>query len=111
MRYAVGGVWLTQASATYPWGTMVVNVTGSMALGFLGRYLAPPHASHAAFLFVTVGICGGYTTFSTFALDLFGLVERGAPLRAAVYLLASVALSYGALVGGYAVARMMRPMG
>ena len=111
LRYAVGGVWLTPASLTYPWGTMVVNVTGSMALGFFGRYFAPPHASHALFLFVTVGICGGYTTFSTFALDLFGLVERGATLRAVVYLSASVGLSYVALVGGYAVARMMRPLG
>ena len=109
LRYAIAGVWLTPASLNFPWGTMVVNVTGSLALGFLGRYFAPPHSSHAVFLFLTVGICGGYTTFSTVTLDAFALIERGAAVRAAAYLAASVALSYAALGAGYAAARALRP--
>ena len=109
LRYAIAGVWLTPTSLSFPWGTLVVNVTGSMALGFLARYFAPPHGSHALFLFLTVGICGGFTTFSTFTLDAFALVERGAVLRATVYLAASVALSYVALIAGYVGARALRP--
>jgi len=108
LRYAIAGVWLTPASLTFPWGTLVVNVTGSMALGFLGRYFAPPQASHALFLFLTVGICGGYTTFSTFTLETFALIERGATLRATAYVAANVALSYIALFAGYAGARALR---
>ena len=109
MRYAIAGVWLTPASLECPWGTVAVNITGSFALGFLGRYFAPPHAPHAWFLFFTVGICGGYTTFSTFSLDTFTLVERGATLRAAGYIALSVAASYLAVVGGYLAGRTLRP--
>ena len=109
LRYAIAGVWLSPASLDFPWGTFAVNLTGSCALGFLGRYFAPPHASHTWFLFFTVGICGGYTTFSTFALDAFTLVERSATLRAAGYVVLSVLGSYAAVVAGYAAARALRP--
>ena len=109
LRYGISG-WLQPASLSFPWGTFTVNVTGSLALGFLGRYFAPPHANHALFLFLTVGLCGGYTTFSTFALDTLTLAERGAALRALAYILASVALSYAAVVAGYAAARVLRPI-
>jgi CrcB protein len=109
LRYAVGGVWLSPASLDFPWGTFAVNVTGSFALGFLGRYLAPPHAGPAWFLFFTVGVCGGYTTFSTFALDAFTLVERGATARALGYVTLSVLASYCAVVVGYSTARAFRP--
>lgn len=108
LRYAVGG-WLQPASANFPWSTLLVNVTGSLALGFLGRYFAPPHGNHVLFLFLTVGFCGGYTTFSTFALDAFTVAERGETLRAVAYMLVSVALSYVAVVTGYMVARQLRP--
>ena len=109
LRYAIAGVWLTPASMNFPWGTLAVNVSGSMALGFLGRYYAPPHGSHEVFLLLTVGLCGGFTTFSTFTLDAFTLFERGAAARASLYVLASVALSYVALILGYVAARAVRP--
>jgi len=109
LRYAIAGVWLTPASMNFPWGTLAVNVSGSMALGFLGRYYAPPHGSHEVFLLLTVGLCGGFTTFSTFTLDAFTLVERGAAARASLYVLVSVALSYVALILGYVAARAVRP--
>jgi CrcB protein len=108
LRYAAG-VWLTSASLNFPWGTLAVNVSGSLALGFLGRYFAPPHGLPVVFLFLTVGLCGGFTTFSTFTLDAFTLVERGESVRAAVYVLASVAVSYVALMVGYVAARALRP--
>ena len=110
IRYAVGGVWLRSAALGFPWGTLFVNVTGSLALGFLARYFAPPHGSHTTFLFLTVGLCGGYTTFSTFTLETFTLVQGGAVLRALGYVLVSVVLSYFALIGGYALAKPLHPV-
>ena len=110
LRYGVGG-WLQPMSLDFPWGVLAVNVSASLALGFLGRYFAPPHGGHALFLFLTVGICGGYSTFSTFVMDAFVLVERGAAMRAALYVAGSVLASYVALVVGYSLARSLRPMG
>ncbi len=105
LRYAVGSIWIRGGALGFPWGTFVVNVTGSFALGFLARYFAPPHASHATFLLLTVGLCGGYTTFSTFTLDTFTLIQGGAIGRAFAYVLASVVLSYLALIAGYTLAK------
>ena len=107
LRYAVGHLWVAVA---FPWATLFVNVTGSFALGFLARYAGPPHASHAMFLFLTVGLCGGYTTFSTFTLDTFVLLEGRAVVRALAYVVASVIMSYVALVLGYQLARLLRPV-
>jgi CrcB protein len=109
LRYGFG-LALLRGGASSTVATFSVNVTGALALGFLGRYFAPPHGSQVLFLALTVELCGGYTTFSTFTLDMFTLVERGEVARAVVYALASVALSYGALVVGYQVARALRPL-
>jgi CrcB protein len=110
LRYAVGHSWIRSGALGFPWGTLVVNVTGSLALGFLARYFAPPHGSHTTFLLLTVGLCGGYTTFSTFTLDTFTLMQGGAAGRAFGYVLASVALSYLALIAGYAIAKNLHPV-
>ena len=56
--------------------------------------------------FLTVGICGGYTTFSTFSLDSYYLMERGQVLMALAYMIGSVVLSISALVGGLYLARL-----
>lgn len=109
LRYLVGIAALRVGYTTVPVGTFAVNVTGSLALGFLARYFAPPHGSATVFAALTVGLCGGFTTFSTFALDLFAMVERHQAGRALAYALASVLLSYSALVLGYVVARTLRP--
>ena len=109
-RYLVGAAFLRAGMVAVPWGTFVVNVTGSLALGFLARWFGPPHGSSTLFLALTVGFCGGYTTFSTFTLDLYTLVERGAAGRAFAYALGSVAVSYVALAIGYLAARSLRPL-
>ncbi len=108
LRYAVSGIWLIPVSLDFPWGTLAVNISGSLALGFLGRYFAPPHGAPLLFLFLTVGVCGGYTTFSTFTLDTFTLVERGMSAHT-LHVLASVAAAYIALIAGYSIARSIRP--
>jgi fluoride exporter len=108
LRYLVGVAALRAGITSVPVGTLAVNVVGSLALGFFARYFAPPHGSATLFAALTVGLCGGFTTFSTFALDLFGMVERHQASRAAGYALASVLLSYLAVVLGFMIARALR---
>lgn len=90
----------------FPYATMFENVTGSLVMGLLVAYFAfrggiPQHWQ----LFLTTGILGGYTTFSTFSLDTALLYERGQFGLAAVYVLLSVALSIGGLFTGLAIVR------
>jgi CrcB protein len=110
LRYWVGSAFLKAGMTGFPWSTFTVNVTGSLALGFLARYLGPPAGSSTVFLALTVGVCGGYTTFSTFTLDLHTMMARGSVGRALLYAAASVLLSYGALFAGYQWAKALRPL-
>jgi CrcB protein len=88
----------------FPFGTLIVNVVGSLAMGLLAGYFAyrtglPQHYR----LFLTTGILGGFTTFSAFSLDAALLVERHAYGLAAAYVAVSVAISLAALFAGLAV--------
>lgn len=90
----------------FPWGTLAVNVAGSLVMGVLIELMAliwSPSQELRAFL--TVGLLGAMTTFSTFSLDVAVLYERGATIWAAAYLVASVVLSVGGLFAGLAVTR------
>ncbi|MGE3148093.1 MAG: fluoride efflux transporter CrcB [Pseudorhodoplanes sp.] len=92
--------------ASFPWATLFENVTGSLVMGLLAAYFAfKGDASQPWRLFLTTGILGGYTTFSAFSLDAVSLYERGAVGLAALYVLASVALSIAGLFAGLALAR------
>lgn len=105
-RYVIGG-WVQRATDTpFPTGTLVVNVTGSLLLGVLARtVLVAPGMSPEMRALLTIGFCGGYTTFSTFSLETVQLLEKGQLGRAALYALASVVLSLFALWLGYILAR------
>jgi CrcB protein len=90
----------------FPYATMIENVSGSLAMGLLVGYFAfrgsaPQHWQ----LFLTTGILGGYTTFSTFSLDVALLYERGALGLAALYVLGSVVMAIGGLFAGLAIVR------
>jgi len=90
----------------FPFGTFIVNVTGSFAMGLFAGYFAyragvPQHVR----LFLTTGILGGYTTFSTFSLDAALLIERNSFGTAAAYMVGSVAAGIAALFFGLAVFR------
>ncbi|MDI1343672.1 MAG: fluoride efflux transporter CrcB [Pseudolabrys sp.] len=90
----------------FPYGTFLVNVTGSLIMGLAAAYFAfKGDASQHWRLFLTTGILGGYTTFSTFSLDAALLYERGEVGPAAIYVLASVALSIAGLFAGFALVR------
>src|SRR6187401_499844 len=94
----------------FPYATLFENVSGSLAMGLLVGWFALRSGADAGVpqhwqLFLTTGILGGYTTFSTFSLDVGVLYERGALGLAALYVLASVVLSIAGLFAGMAVVR------
>ena len=93
----------------FPHATLLENVTGSMAMGILvGWFAARGGISQHWQLFLTTGILGGYTTFSTFSLDVAVLYERGDDLMlAGLYVVLSVALSIAGLFAGMAVVRAL----
>jgi fluoride exporter len=90
----------------FPYATLFENVSGSIVMGMLVAYFAfKSGIPHHWQLFLTTGILGGYTTFSTFSLDVALLYERGELGLAALYVALSVALSIGGLFAGLAVVR------
>jgi fluoride exporter len=105
-RYLLGGVIQRLLDTTFPAGTLVINITGSFLLGAIMRVaLDSPSISPEVRAFLTIGICGGYTTFSTFSYETAVLLEDGEWTRAMAYVVASVLLSLIATFLGFAVAR------
>ena len=102
-RYGLGGV-AQRLSAAFPVSTLVINVAGSFLLGFLMRYLLGTAASPELRAALTIGFCGGFTTFSTFSYETARLIESGSYARASAYVVGSVALSLLATFAGFAVA-------
>ena len=83
---------------SFPFGTLTINIVGSLLMGFVIEYFAfKSGMTQHARLFLTTGIIGGFTTFSTFSLETVLLFERGQSGAALIYALASVVLSVGAL--------------
>ena len=77
-RYLFGGWIQGRAGPDFPVGTLVINVTGSFLLGLLYRYAADSAAiTPEVRAMLTIGICGGYTTFSTFSYETVRLLEEG----------------------------------
>jgi CrcB protein len=90
----------------FPYGTLIINVTGSLVMGLIAGYFAlKGDASQHWRLFLTTGILGGYTTFSAFSLDAALLYERGEVGLSALYVVASVAVSIAGLFAGLAIVR------
>ncbi|MEK9945948.1 MAG: fluoride efflux transporter CrcB [Alphaproteobacteria bacterium] len=100
-RHMVGAQMLRLLGSGFPWGTLTVNVVGSFAMGALVELMAVRwNVGPELRAFMTVGVLGAFTTFSTFSLDVAVLGERGALLPAALYVLMSVGLSIAALFFG-----------
>ena len=107
-RYLLGGLVQRMLDTTFPAGTLLVNVTGSFLLGAIIRYaLETPSLTPEVRAFLTIGFCGGYTTFSTFSYETMALLEDGEWARAGVYITASVILSLIATFLGLALARQV----
>lgn len=108
-RYAIS-VWALPISHRLPWGTILINLSGSFVIGFFGTLTLAsgrfPVAENVR-LFVMVGLCGGFTTFSSFSLQTLDLLRSGAVLRAAVNVAASVVLCVAAVAAGHFIAARM----
>lgn len=92
-RYWLSGVIGAHFGETFPWGTFWVNVTGCLLIGFLATFTSPDGrwlASGETRGFLIYGICGGYTTFSSFSLQALNLLRDGDWLRAGGYVVGSV---------------------
>jgi CrcB protein len=91
---------------TFPWGTLLINVTGSLLLGFIMAYASnAPSMSAELRALLTTGFCGGYTTFSTYSFETVTLLEEGQYERAGAYALGSVLLALAATFCGFLLAR------
>lgn len=101
LRYSLQG-WLHRRSGAFPWGTFVVNVSGCALLGFLAAALAEPLQMREEYrLGLTVGLVGGFTTFSTFGLETFNLAQRGEWRWALLNVALSCAVGLAAVWFGY----------
>lgn len=108
LRHAVNLGCARVCGPAFPWGTLAVNVSGSLAMGLLAGWLVAgrDNGGHLR-LFLATGVLGGFTTFSAFSLDLWTLWERGEIGAATTYALASVAVSLAALAIGLAAVRLV----
>ena len=108
LRHLINLVCARCMAPGFPWGTFIINITGSTVMGLIAGYLAfKGEATQPWRLFLMTGILGGYTTFSAFSLDTALLYERGALGLAAAYVLGSVILSIAGLFAGLAIIRYL----
>jgi fluoride exporter len=106
LRHAVNVACARGFGTAFPYGTFIINITGSIVMGLIAGYLAfKGEASQPWRLFVMTGILGGYTTFSAFSLDTALLYERGEIGLALFYVLGSVVLSIAGVFAGLALVR------
>ena len=107
LRFWCSGVAAQLVGETFPWGTIIINVAGSFVIGFFGTLTGPDGrvlVGSTARQFVMVGICGGFTTFSSFSLQTLNLLNDGEWLQAGANISLSVALCLLAVWAGHALA-------
>jgi CrcB protein len=111
-RFWLSGLIAQRVGETFPWGTLTVNVTGSFVIGLLASLVGPdsrlnPRVNPFVFQFFMAGICGGYTTFSSFSLQTLKLVQAGEWLHAGANAALSVFLCLMAVWFGYLAGQML----
>jgi CrcB protein len=107
-RFWLANTMAMLTGAEFPWGTLLINIIGSFVISFFGMLtgsVARFAVSNEARIFVTVGLCGGFTTFSSFSLQTIDLIRTGQPSRAMLYVAASVILCLGACALGFTAAQ------
>ncbi len=106
LRYGLSRM-MTPVSGSFPWGTVVVNIIGCFVIGYFGTLTLASGkyaVSENIRIFVMVGICGGFTTFSAFSLQTFDLLRSGAWVRAMVNVIVSVTVCLIAVAAGHTLA-------
>jgi len=109
-RFGLDGLISARCGATFPWGTVTINVTGSLLIGVFAAYADPEGRgliSPGVRQFLMIGICGGYTTFSSFSLQTLRLAQDREWFYAGGYVLLSVVLCLVAVWLGYTVGAMI----
>lgn len=99
---------IARLGSAFPWGTLAVNVLGSLVMGLLvGLFAVKVQASQEVRAFLTTGVLGGFTTFSAFSADTALLIERNEMMAASLYVLGSVVLSLAAMFAGLWIVRSL----
>lgn len=106
-RHLIGQLMLARIGPGFPWWTLSINIAGSLLMGLLIGWLARSGGSETTRLFLSVGILGGFTTFSSFSLEFWLLFERGAMVQAAAYVLSSVVIGIIACGVGMLIMRQL----
>ena len=112
-RYWCSGIAARLISETFPWGTLIVNVIGSFVIGFFATLTGPDgrvFVGSTARQFVMIGLCGGYTTFSSFSIQTLELMHDGEWMQVGANAVASVALCIAAVWLGYVLAASLNTM-
>lgn len=110
VRFGVGGLAARLIGDAFPWGTLIVNVAGSVLLGFLAGLTTPESRvliPTPTRLFLMVGVCGGFTTFSSFSLETMNLIHDGQLWRAAFNIGGSLTAGLLGIWCGYAFALLI----
>ena len=105
-RYGVSGAIARRVGETFPWGTLTVNVSGSFVIGLFAALVATG-GERMVGAFVMPGVCGGYTTFSSFSLQTLNLARDGEWPRALANIVASAALCLLAVWAGFALGALI----
>jgi len=112
-RYWFSGVIANSFGETFPWGTILVNVSGCLVIGFFATLTGPDGrllVSTTTRQFVMVGLCGGYTTFSSFSLQTLNLARDGEWLRAGANAILSLVLCFLAVWLGHVAAAALNQL-
>ncbi|MEU1594938.1 fluoride efflux transporter CrcB [Streptomyces sp. NPDC005708] len=109
LRYVVDRAVQFKHDTVFPWGTLLVNVTGSLVLGLLTGAASAGHASPHLQLLIGTGLCGALTTYSTFSYETLRLTGTGAGFYAAANVVANVAAGLGAAFVGVSFTQALWP--
>ncbi|AFR29875.1 fluoride efflux transporter CrcB [Arthrobacter sp. Rue61a] len=107
VRFMVDGFVRQRLKTALPWGTILINVTGSLALGFLAGLVMRGQAAESLFLILGTGFLGGYTTFSTASLETIRLIQSGRTGLALINGLGSMAASVLSAVAGVGISLLL----
>ena len=113
-RFWLSGVVSKNVGDSFPWGTIFVNVSGSLLIGILAALVGPngkmeANARALTTHFLILGVCGGYTTFSSFSLQTFSMLQEKHYLAAGGNILLSTALCLFAVAAGFWIGTLMNP--